>query len=497
MGTSLRDGEGTSVPEVDEGLPAGESPPDVTAEGRSWRRPSIEAAALWLFVAIGLRIGLSPLGDNSFMTHISTGRLILDDRRVPGSDPYSFTAHGEPWTVQSWGASVIYALNERTIGLVGIRLVDAVCCVALVLLLWRLSKAGTGLVPRLLAMGLVVSMATGLWVERPLLFGAVFLAIVVVAAEGSLDPRWLVPVMWLWVNIHGSFPFGVGILVLLVAGRWLDERVRPQVELRALGWAVVGTLLGAIGPIGPKILLFPLDLLANREAFEGIAEWEPPHWERGVERFFAVQLAVTILVVLLRDRRWRSILPTVVFGLAAISSTRNILQASIVLTPILAASLHGLGRIDGTRRPRMVRPVVIAIAVLALLVGLQGLTGPDEALSAYPEKPTEWMRRQHLLDRDDRVVTRDYVGNYLEYAYGPDEVQVYMDDRVDMYPLRWIQDYSKLLDDGAPYQQVLDRARATAVLWDRDTPFGRWLEKSDDWKVVRRDKTWLVAVPGA
>ena len=462
---------------------------------RDWRHPSIESAVLWLLVVVGLRIGLSPLKDNSFLTHLATGRLILDDGAIPRHDPYSFTAHGHAWTVQSWGASVIYGALDRTVGLVGIRVLDAALIVALVLLLWRLSRVGTSLVARLLVSGLIVSMGTGLWVERPLLFGAVFLAIVLVVAEGELDPRWLVPAMWLWVNIHGSFPFGVGLLVLLVAGRWLDDRRRPEVELRALLWAVIGTLVGAIGPLGPKLLLFPLDLLSNREAFKGVAEWEPPHWHRGVERFFALQLALTVVLVLTRNRKWRAILPMVVFGAAALASTRNILQASIVLTPILATSLRGLGSIDGTRRPRLIRPVVGALVVLAVLVGVMGIAGKDTALAPYPQEAATYLRAHGMLDRGDRVVSRDYVGNYLEYRYGPDRVRTYIDDRVDMYPLPVIRDYTALLRPGRDYQAVLDRARATAVLWDRDTDFGRWLVHAKGWKVVYSDEKWLVAVP--
>ncbi len=107
--------------------------------------------------------------------------------------------------MQSWGASVIYAGAERTVGLVGIRLVNAATAVALVLVLWRLTKPARTLVPRLLVAGIIVCMGTGLWVERPLLFGALGLSFVMLAAEDGLQPAtgWF-PIMWLWVNIHGE-----------------------------------------------------------------------------------------------------------------------------------------------------------------------------------------------------------------------------------------------------------------------------------------------------
>lgn len=477
-----------------------EQPPDPDASGAGgWRRPSIEGVLLLILVLVGVRIGLSPLQDNSFLTHLSTGRLILDSGSIPSTDPYSFTAVGQEWTVQSWGASVIYAGAERTVGLVGIRLVNAATAVALVLVLWRLTKPARTLVPRMLVAGIIVCMGTGLWVERPLLFGALGLALVMLAAEDGLDPRWLVPIMWLWVNIHGSFPFGPGVLVLLVVGRWIDDRARPTVELRALGWATLGTLLGAIGPLGPKLLVFPLHLLSKREAFEGVAEWEPPSWQRGVELFFAAQLILLVLAIVVRHRKWRSILPTVVFGLAAVSSTRNILQASIVFTPLLAAGLAGLGSLDGTRRPRLARPVFIATALLLVLATVFGVAGRDTAMAPYPEDAARWMRENGELDLDDRVVSHDYAGNWLEYQYGPDKVRTYFDDRVDMYPIDVIEDYTALNKerggDTEEYDRILDDVGATAVLWTRDSDLGRYVSRSDQWRVVFRDEKWVVALP--
>ena len=464
---------------------------------RDWRHPSIEGVLLLLLLVVAVRIGLSPLHDNSFLTHLSTGRYIFKTGSVPSHDPYSWTAHGRPWTVQSWAASVVYAGLEKLVGLIGIRILDAVFTVSLVLLMWRLTRPAKGFLARAVPVGIATCMGTGLWVERPLLFGAVALALVLVAADDGLDPRWLVPVMWIWVNTHGSFPLGVGVLVLVAAGRWLDERVRPLVELRALGWATVGTLLGAVSPVGPKMLIFPLELLQKRQAFARVAEWEPPHFHRGVEIFFAVQLGLAVLLVVTRHRKWRAILPLVVFGALALTSTRNILQASIVLTPVMAVAAAGLGSIDGARRPRLARPVAAAVALLLVFATLLGLAQPNTELHAYPGASATWMRDHGLLEHDSRVVSRDWVGNYLPAAFGgPDHVQVFIDDRVDMYPLAVIQDSTTLLDPNtAKYQAVLDRYRPTAVLWERRTPFGRWLARSPRWLVVHHDTTWLVAVP--
>lgn len=482
---------GADVDDVDR------SPPVATS---GWRRPSLDAVILLFMVAVAVHVGIAPLSDNSFLTHLATGRLIFDGG-VPTADPYTYTAAGEPWVVQSWLASVIYAGLERSVGLIGIRVFTATLTVTLTLLLWRLSRPATSVTARLLVGGLVVFVGFGLWSERPLLIGAVLLATVLLAADGRLDPRWLVPVLWVWVNTHGSFPFALVILGVLGVGRWLDERRFPHVEVRAFAWASLGTLAGAVGAIGPAILIFPVRLLTETEAFEAVVEWQAPTWDSLYQQVFAVQLVLTVVMVLWRDRRWRTVLPIVVFGGLAVTSARNILPASIVLTPLLAGALGGLGSIDGSRRPRLARPLAAALVGLVAATALSGLARPDTAFDRYPVEAAAWMRDQDLLDLDDRVVHRDFVGNYLAYRYGPGEVRTFVDDRVDMFPITVIRDQLELFDDEGDHQGVLDRADATSVLWHVDSELGRWLRDQDEargpWRIAYEDDEWLVALPSS
>ena len=449
-----------------------------------------------LFAIVGLRVGLAPLSDNSFFTHLATGRIIVSGQGIPRVDPYSFTAQGDPWTVQSWLASVLYAGLEDAVGLVGIRILIGLCTMLLALLVWRLTRPAELLVGRLCIAVPVLAIGTTRWVERPLIFGLLFLAAVLLALEDELDPRWLVPIMWLWVNIHGSFPLGLVAIGAFGLGRLLD-RERPTLELRVAGWAALGTALGAINPLGIDLLTFPLGLLERREAFSRIAEWQAPTWQDWGERFFAVQLLVAVVLLLWRGRSWRTAVPLVIFGLAAVTSSRNILQASLVLVPGMAASARGLGSIDGREALAILRPVRIALVALLVLVAAIGLSQPDTSLSDYPTESVAWLHDRGELGIDDRVVTRDFVGNFLEAAYGPDEVRVYLDDRVDMYPIDVIADYSILIDPEGDYGAVLERADATAVIWDKDTPFADWLADPDNgWRIAFDDEDlWVVALP--
>ena len=112
--------------------------------------------------------------------------------------------------MQSWLASVFYGAADKWWGPAGVLLVVAAVATSVAALVWTLTRPAHSLISRVLIVGpLLIIGADGGWVERPLLFGLLSLCLVLLAAEGRLDPRWLVPTMWLWVNTHGSFPLGL------------------------------------------------------------------------------------------------------------------------------------------------------------------------------------------------------------------------------------------------------------------------------------------------
>ncbi|HYF47586.1 MAG TPA: hypothetical protein VD926_15330, partial [Acidimicrobiales bacterium] len=429
-----------------------------------------------------------------FLTHLATGRLILDSGAIPTTDPYSFTAHGEPWTVQSWLASVAYAGAEDLAGLVGIRLLVAITTAGLCYLLWRLSEPAGAVVTRVGLILPVLAIGFDGWTERPMLFGLLGLAAVHVLANGT-GRAWLAaPIFALWVNTHGSFPLGGALLGLLLVGRLLDRQPVRR-EAQVLGWAVVGVLLGGINPLGPRLIFFPIEMLGKMEALGNVKEWQPPSYDELGPQVFAALLLVALPLLLLRHRSWRSILPALVFVGLALTTARNVAPASIVLFAALAPALRGIGD-DHGREPRpILRPAAAVVILMAGLAATGSLLGPDTDLVGYPEEAVAWMEDNDLLGPDSRVAARDFAGNYLEAHSGTD-VPVFVDDRYDMYPLEVIEDYAVLNHGEEGWEEVLERWDASAVLWDEDTDLWPLLRESDRWDVVYEDDTWLVAVPG-
>src|SRR5258708_20408861 len=112
-------------------------------------------------------IGLSGLSDNSFLTHLATGRLIWDTHHIPTTDPYTFTASGRSWVVQSWLASVLYGGIDRLGGSGALLILMGAICAALAMLLWSLTRGAHELIPRLAGMTPAIAAGVTSWSQRP------------------------------------------------------------------------------------------------------------------------------------------------------------------------------------------------------------------------------------------------------------------------------------------------------------------------------------------
>ena len=120
--------------------------------------------------------------------------------------------------------------------------------------------------------------------------------------------------------------------------------------------------------------------------------------------------------------------------------------------------------------------------------------GPVYSFNGYPVAAVTWAQRNGLLGADSRVVTRDFVGNYLEARYGT-SVPVFIDDRYDMFPPALVEDFVTLNDGHAGWEEVLERYHASAVLWPTNEALGQLVADSPRWRIVYSDQEFLIGVP--
>ncbi len=477
-----------AVPAAEETSPS-EPPRRTPARARRWP-PTLAVVIGGGLTVWAASIGLKPLADNSFMTHLATGRLIVSGHGIPAHDLYSFTAHGAPWVVQSWLASVLYGLVDRFWGGQGLRVLMGLSTGALGALTWRLTRPARTLLGRIVITGLVVAVGTVVWSPRPLLIGLLMLCVTLLVAEDGLPPWVLLPAYWIWVNTHGSFPLGLVLLGTLWVGRLADHRP-ADVERRALLWAVGGTVAGAVSPLGPNLLIFPVHLLSKVKVLDNIIEWQSPSFSSGWARLFLIQVVIAVLL-LVRRPSYRAAIPLVVFVAAALVSQRNVAVAGLVLVPGMARGFRDLGSVRGQERSPVSAVAAVAVLVVGALMVSASLAQPAWDLSSYPVAPLAWLQQQGIRTDQVRTLTTDTTGNYLELLHGTD-AHAFIDDRVDMYPAAVVDDYLNVEHALPGWQQVLDRREVDLVVFERNSVLTEVLAGSNTWRVLYQDHAWSVS----
>jgi hypothetical protein len=456
---------------------------------------SLFAAVLVLF---GFRLGVRPIGDNSMFTHLRTGVDAVAGRGIPRTDPYSFTAAGHRWVVQSWLPEWSYGWLHRVGGYRLVVLEQALLCAALALLLVRLARAGSPL-RTVVAGGIAIGISAPYWTPRPLLFGLLFMALLVTVVEHRRSPWLLVPLVWFWVQSHGSFPLGLAWLLARAAGQWLDWRAWPDDTVRYVWGFVAGLAVSVLNPLGARLLLFPLTVGQKRSAFTAIVEWRSPDFQSLAGRFALVFLVMALALLIRARMTWRDLVPVVGFLAISLVAVRNLPVAAVVMAPVLGRALRRGEGERSTRAPALASPsraranrvVLASLLALFLLFGASIWTNPPLSLRLFPEKAASFLDANGYLAAPHRLAEQDFVGNYLTLRYGR-RAKVFVDDRYDMFPVAVSTDYRSLLSGKPESLGVLDRYGVDVVLWDRTLPLATILRVSGRWQPVFRDDDWVV-----
>lgn len=469
---------------------------------RRLRPPRLESLFVATFVLFGFRLGVRPIGDNSMLTHLRTGIDMAHGQGIPRSDPYSFTARGTDWVVQSWLPEWTYGWAHR---LGGFRLVVLEQALLVALLAWlvvRLARANSPLRTALSGL-IVVGMSSPFWAPRPLLFGLVAMALTMTVVERRRSPWLLIPVVWVWVNSHGSFPLGLAWLGARAVGEALDWKDWPRDAMRYVGGFVAGLVVSTLNPLGARLLTFPFTLAGRRASFERVVEWMSPDFQKVPGRTALVFFAVALVLIARARLTWRDVVPVAAFLVAGLLAVRNLPVAAIVLAPVLGRILkrpdNGTSRAPatrglaaGARRNRLNVALALTLAVAFASFALS-IRGQDPlSLDSYPLTTSDFLSEQGLLGPDHRLAALDFVGNFLELRYGK-QTRVFIDDRVDMYPAQVSKDYRRLLNGHESWAEILSRHQVDVVLWDKELPLAAILRGDDGWRETGIDDgDWVV-----
>ncbi len=493
-----------------------------------WRSMGFVYGVAIVAVAFVL-VSLVPVPPHDFWWYVRLGQEIVAGGAIPAVDTFSWTRRGAPIVYHSWlGAVLLYALH-RWGGLPAVVAANALS-VALFFGIaywaaWR--AAGTHRVAApATAVGLLMS--SNNWAVRPQTFALPLFALVLAAcwplARGRAGARrlrwWLPPLAALWVNLHGSF-----VLALAVVGAvWAGElgraaadvwRARREGASRAGVWdtfargavAELTLLTGLIllatlaNPRGVGAWAYVVRLLTDPPSQAFIVEWQPPRPTTPQGGLFFASLVGLFFALAWARRRPRpaELVVLALFAGMGLTSTRYVIWYAAVWPLVVA----GLWPTPSARQQRTAfRPLPHAVTLASLFLlplavnpwtkarlplpaKVADLVTPDTPVAA-----AEWLRRH---PEGGPLFNEMGYGSYLIWAVP--EVPVFVDTRVELYPLELWEEYAAISGARYDYEALLARRGVGRVMADavRQAPLVAALRANPRWEVRYDDGRTIVA----
>ena len=460
--------------------------------------PWLVAAGVYVLL---IALGPQMLNDPDTYSHIALGRWMLEHHTVPTTDPFSATLRGTPWVAFEWLSQVIYALAYSVSGWSAVIVLPAAAVAAsLGLLTWFLQREWQP--TAVLSAVLVALMLTAPHIlARPHVLAlpimVVWVAVLIRAVDSKTPPPWfLLPLMTLWANLHGSFTFGLAIAALIACeALWNAQQSDRLTVLRQWGlFGVLALAAACINPYGPEMILVTFRTIALGSALSTITEWRSQDFTHlgafevvmlggfGLALYRGVTLPLFRIVMLLGVLH------------LSLSQIRHAdllgMLAPLFLARPLAEQFTALA---ADRKSPAVRLGFLPQAAGALLLIAVTLVASlrNDVVPSVKNTPANAL---HAFDatRSGPILNDYNFGGYLDFIGIPP----FIDGRSELYGQAYMLRYDRALNlqNISGLLRLLEDYRVGATLLAPSTPAVALLDRLPDWKRIYADDIAVVHV---
>jgi hypothetical protein len=445
-------------------------------------------AGLASFAAAAFAPGL--LNDSDTYWHIAAGQWMLAHHALLREDVFSYTAANAPWHTQEWLAEIIMALGWRA-GWTGIHLLFA-CAAALTAgVTAYFVRRRVDFVPSLLVAVLGLACVAGSLLARPHLLALPLLAVWAAGLADALGkdeaPRWwLIVVMPLWANLHGSFIFGLALAASLGVEAAVESNDRGKA---AFDWGIfvaAATVSCLMTPFGLDGLLFPLHLSALH-GLGHIGEWRPSDFSRLSP--FEIALLAGLGAFALGRIKVPPVRLLILLGIVwlALSHGRHQMLFGVTAPILLAEPLAQAWPASGRNSSALLAPLaaagfVILIAVRLMWPAVRG----DDAVS-----PVTALAHVPRLVRETPVMNDYAFGGFLIW----NGVKPFIDSRADLYGDILLENYADITQpDKDALAASLAYYHVRWTMFSADAPVVKLLDATPGWHRFYSDQLAVVHV---
>ncbi len=333
--------------------------------------------------------------DPDFGWHIQMGQLILKSG-IPATDPFSYTMTRFPFIDHEWLTNIaMYQLYLHG-GVVLLSIVFSMLATLSLFIPIRFQITRISFLVLLLAFSTIFSFAGIRTQVITMVFTALFLWILLLEQKKKIYIWFLPLLMLLWVNMHGGFAVGVGIVFIFVAANIIS---RKKFDLQEISILLATLLATVVNPYGVRIWQEVFSQVSDVGLRFAIAEWLPAFFYGNIAfwAFFIISLVFVVTY-------WRKISTgqLVLYGALlamAISSIRHIPLWILVALPttISAFSYFEKDTQNVTNASQRMRKAFIGMGGIALVLSITSvlfsffLARDSSENVFYPKKAAEYI----------------------------------------------------------------------------------------------------------
>ncbi|HJP90504.1 MAG TPA: hypothetical protein VJ875_01020 [Pyrinomonadaceae bacterium] len=456
-----------------------------------------------------------PLSDGDFWWHLKTGEYIVNTHSIPKTDFFSFTNYGRPWVAHEWLSEAIFYLIYSHFGF---NVLIVVFAILTALAFWLVFK-------RTASHPLIGGFATllGVWAILPdigvrpriftLLLSSVFLALLErYVQRGKGREIWLlIPLMALWVNLHGGFLLGLILILLTIVGIPLDAWSKGEKfnlsssQMQTLGLLLTGCALAILlNPHGIWIYTFPFEIFLSPVQQQAIVDWLSPDFHQSEAVPLIILIFLTIAALALSPKRVR--LSELLLFLATLymtlKSRRHMSILAVVSVPIMAdylqnwitartgGKMFSMDMSSNLRRKTTVFGLLFVLPLFAFVWKLKVTVfdSPSQRALNAPVKAVEYLKQNQIVGKT--FTDPNIWGGYL--IWNMPSNPVYIDGRIDMYGDEFVREYMNIILGYVDWRGPFDRYGVQIVIIEPKAALATELRKASDWQQVYHDELAVV-----
>lgn len=459
----------------------------------------------WIAGLATLFTGNNMLQDPDTYWHTAVGNWILDHRAIPHVDYFSHSMPNVAWTAHEWLSEIVFALIHGVAGWSGLVILTALCFATTLAVLTRYLLRHLEPVHALILVALSAGMLRSHLLARPHMLAVPLLALWIFGLLGARECKsppslWLLPIIILWANLHGSFTLGLGLAFALGVEAVMQAEKSQRIK-EARQWGIFISLALACAMITPfhwEGVTFSRHVMGLEKMLAIVGEWQSPNFqtflvfELWLLAFLGLALsgrirlpAIRLLIILglthlsLKHGRYMAVTGIVAPFLIAEGFARNWYTA-----PKLGRDASTLDRWFAALTPPAGKLTIAFVTMGSMLIFSQMISAskfqPDNKIT--PSGALAAIRKANI---NGPIFNQYGFGGYLIYSGVP----VFIDGRADMYGDEFLERYvnSTSLKSVTQLQELLQKYDIAATMLAPDAPAVAILDYLPGWEKIYAD----------